>query len=241
MKLRGLTPDVIRRRKVYEEVAGRIEALIQAGHYVPGDQLPSERELMEAYGVGRTSVREAMFSLQKMGLLSISSGERARVIAPSARVLVGELSGAARHLLSQPGGPEHFQQARAFLEMALARHAARHATQAQIMSLAAALDANRRSVDDEAAFNRTDVAFHYVLAEIPQNPIFTALHEAIAQWLVEQCMVSGRVCGSARAACRAHQRIYDAVATRDAEAAELAMQEHLRQVERYYWRARNAR
>lgn len=226
---------------MYEEVASRIERLIQAGDYAPGDQLPSEREMMEAYGVGRTSVREAIFSLQKMGLLSVSNGERARVTAPSARALVGELSGAARHLLSQPGGIGHFQEARAFLEVALARHAARHATSAQLASLAAALEANQRSLDDPAEFTRTDVAFHYELAQIPENPIFTALHEAIAQWLIEQRVISGRVRGSARAAGRAHQRIFDAIAARDAEAAEAAMREHLREVESYYRKGRNAR
>jgi GntR family transcriptional regulator, sialic acid-inducible nan operon repressor len=196
---------------------------------------------MEAYGVGRTSVREAMLTLQKMGLLSLSNGERARITAPSARALIGELSGVARHLLSQEGGVGHFQQARAFLEIALARHAARNATAAQLASLAVALEANRCAIGDEAEFNRTDVAFHYALAQIPNNPIFTALHEAIVQWLFEQRVISSRARGAARAAYRAHQRIYDALAAADPEAAEVAMREHLRQVLGYYWKVRDAK
>src|SRR6476646_3875327 len=101
----------IRRRKLYEDVALRIEEMILEGRYAPGDQLPAERELMEEFGVGRSAVREAMLSLQKMGLVTVSSGERARVTTPTAYVLVSELSGAARLLLSQEGGIGRFQEA----------------------------------------------------------------------------------------------------------------------------------
>lgn len=233
--------DVIRRRKLYEELVVRIEERIQRAEYRPGDQLPSERELMEAYGVGRTSVREALFALQKMGLVTISGGARARVRAPTAQALVSELSGIARHLLSQPGGIEHFQQARVLLEVALARHAAAHATEEQVARLGAALDQNRRAIGNGKEFERTDVAFHYVLAEIPRNPIFTALHEAIAQWLLEQRETSILARGSAQAAYRAHERIHAAIVARDSDAAEQAMREHLAQVHGYYWQVRGAR
>src|SRR5262245_65174847 len=107
----------IRRRRLYEEVAGRLEAMIQEGQYAPGDQLPSERELMKQFGVGRPAVREALFSLQKMGLVAVNSGERARVTQPTPEVVVQSLSGAARHLLSASDGVRHFQEARAFFEV----------------------------------------------------------------------------------------------------------------------------
>src|ERR1700676_3170820 len=83
----SVTP--IRRRKLYEEVAARIEDMLRDGGFAPGDQLPSERELMERFDVGRSAVREAMLSLQRMGLVAVSSGERSRVLAPSAKALVG--------------------------------------------------------------------------------------------------------------------------------------------------------
>ena len=85
----------IRRRKLYEEVAARIEAKIRAGGYEAGDSMPAEREIMERFGVGRSTVREALLSLEKMGLIAIRSGERARVTTPTPRVLIKELSGAA--------------------------------------------------------------------------------------------------------------------------------------------------
>ncbi|HYZ63242.1 MAG TPA: transcriptional regulator NanR [Acetobacteraceae bacterium] len=232
------SPGPIRRRKLYEEVVARIEAMIHSGEYAPGDQLPSEREIMEAYAVGRTSVREALFALQKMGLVTINSGERARVTLPTAATLVGELSGAVRHMLAQPTGIEQFQQARALFETALARWAAKQATVEQIAALERALAANKNAIGQHIRFERTDVAFHYVLAEMPGNPIFTALHAAMADWLFEQRTTSIRAAGSERAAYRAHKRIFDAIAARDPDAAETAMQEHLDEVARYYWQVR---
>src|SRR6516162_3262399 len=64
----------IKRRKLWEEVAARIESMVHEGRFSPGDRLPSERELMEELGVGRSAVREAMLSLQKMGILVGRSG-----------------------------------------------------------------------------------------------------------------------------------------------------------------------
>ena len=62
---------LIRRRKLYEEVADRIEDMIRSGRFRPGDSLPSERELSEMFGVGRNAVREALFALQKIGIVNV--------------------------------------------------------------------------------------------------------------------------------------------------------------------------
>ncbi len=128
--------STIRRRKLYEEVAGRLESQIHEGHYNPGDQLPSERELMLMYGVGRPAIREALFSLQRMGLVAINSGERARVTRPTPQVMFETLSGAARHLLAGADGIRHFQEVRTFFEVGLARHAAEHATRSRSRRIA---------------------------------------------------------------------------------------------------------
>ncbi len=231
----SVTP--IRRRKLYEDVAARIEEMICQGHFAPGDQLPSERELMETFDVGRSAVREAMLSLQRMGLVAVSSGERSRVLAPSAKALVGELSGAARLLLAQAGGVECFQQARALFEIGLARLAAQHATEDDLARLRMVLAENRAAIGNAPRFQQTDVAFHYAIAEIPRNPIFTSLHEAVVAWLTEQRTTSGRVPGSGEAAYAAHVRIYEAIAAHDSVAAETAMQQHLEAVVGLYWRA----
>jgi len=238
MSQTALRPEPIRRRKLYEDIIVRIEAMIHDGTYAAGDQLPSEREIMETFGVGRTSVREALFALQKMGLITINSGERARVTEPSVQTLVGELSGAVRHFLSRPQGVRQLQQARVMFEAMLARDAARLATPEQVRRLEALLEANKAAIGQERAFEQSDVAFHYGLAEIPGNPIFTALHAALADWLVEQRTISVRARGSDKAAYRAHKRIYECVAEHDVDGAEAAMRAHLAQVEKFYWQVR---
>lgn len=228
-----MTTDVIRRRKLYEEVAERLERSIQEGEYAPADQLPSERDLMRQFGVGRPAVREALFHLRKMGLVEVRSGERARVTRPTPQTVLDTLSGPARHMLSAPGGIRDFQAARIFFEAGLARHAALHATDGDLAEFKAALEENRLSIGDLKRFERTDVAFHYVLAVIPRNPIFTAIHTAFAEWLLEQRHTT-LAPGQDVKAHRAHKKIYDAVAARDPDGAEQAMREHLEYVAKRY-------
>ncbi|MEZ5926077.1 MAG: transcriptional regulator NanR [Hyphomicrobiaceae bacterium] len=233
--------EIIRRRRLSDEVASRLETMINDGRYPAGEQLPSERDLMQMFGVGRPAVREALFSLQKMGLVAIQAGDRARVTRPTPESVVESLSGAARHLLAAPGGVESLQDARLFFEVGLARHAATNATQADIDRLAAALDANRQALGDLAAFERTDVAFHYQLAVIANNPIFTALHQALVEWLVEQRHTTlswpGRK-STFKKAYEAHKAIFEAVVLRDPDDAEKAMRAHLAHVSRVYWEAK---
>ena len=226
---------IIRRRKIYEDVAGRLEGLIHEGRYRPGDQLPSERELMQMFGVGRPAVREALSAMQRMGLVAINSGERARVTVPTPSVMFESLAGPVRHLLAAPHGVHYFQEARMFFEVGLARHAAVHATEAEIHRLRQALEANGAAIDNAAAFERTDVAFHYVLAVIPRNPIFTAIHAAIVEWLTEQRHVTLQRDGQNEIAFAAHRGIFDAIVARDPDRAEKVIRGHVQQVIRTYW------
>jgi DNA-binding FadR family transcriptional regulator len=227
----------IKRRRLYEDVASGLEQMIRDADFTPGDQLPSERDLMSRFGVGRPAVREALFHLQKMGVVEVRSGERARVTRPTPKVVVESLAGAARHLLAEPDGVRQFQNARAFFEIGLARYAAEHASEEDLEELAAALDANRQTIHDIARFEKTDMAFHYVLAVIPRNPIFTALHSAIAEWLFEQRRITLSYPGQNEVAYRAHAEIYEAIASRDSDRSEQVIRSHLDQVSDMYWRA----
>jgi DNA-binding FadR family transcriptional regulator len=227
----------VRRRRLYEEIVEQLEELIVSGELPPGRQLPSERELMEQLKVGRTAIREALFSLQKAGLVTLSNGERATVVAPSPSAMVSELSGAVRYYLSDEAGIRSFQDARLFFEVGLARHAARHASEEDIARLKRVLAENGALVDDRERFPDSDVAFHLVIAEIARNPIFTTLHAALAEWLRGQRSISAKAEGSQKAAYAAHRRIFAAIAARDPERAEREMRAHLAQVTAFYWQA----
>jgi GntR family transcriptional regulator, sialic acid-inducible nan operon repressor len=231
----------IRPQKLYEQVALRVEQRIIDGTYALGDLLPSERDLMREFGVGRPAIREALFHLRNMGLIELRSGERALVKRPTTESVFETLSGVARHMLAAPGGLRNFQDARMFFEVGLARHAAQHASDAEIAELKSALEANGNALDDLSRFEKTDVAFHYILAIIPKNPIFPAIHAAIVEWLVDQRHVTlnwrGRQ-GTAKVAYEAHAAIYDAIAKRDADAAEAAMRNHLEHASAVYREAK---
>ena len=223
----------VKPRRLSEDVADHLERMIREGELVETERLPSERDLMRHFGVGRPSVREALLRLSKMGLVEMRSGERARVTRPTPQVVIDHLSGSARHMLAAPGGVHDFQNARIFFEIGLARHAAKHATDEDLRQLEAALEVNRQSIGDLRRFERTDVDFHYVLAQISRNPIFTAIHAALAEWLLEQRRTT-LAAGEDQTAFDAHRLIFETVASRDADRAEAAMREHLEYVARRY-------
>jgi GntR family transcriptional regulator, sialic acid-inducible nan operon repressor len=238
---RGVTPAVstflssvrpIRRGKLSDQVVQRIEQMIVDGSFPTGTLLPPERELMRLFGVGRPSVREALFALGRMGMVALTSGERARVTSPSPDTLITELSGAARTFLSRENGPAQFQEARALFEIGIARCAAQRRSRDDISRLERALVVNTAASGDLEQFERTDVAFHYVLVTIANNAIFTAVHDAMVDWLTNQRRLALRSEGCVEIALRGHRDIFEAVAAGDVLNAERAMSDHLEAVSR---------
>ncbi len=223
----------IKQRKLSDKVADHLERMIREGELAVADRLPSERELMRQYGVGRPSIREALVHLRKMGLVEVRSGERARVTRPTPQFVIDALAGPARHMISAPGGVRDFQSARIFFEVGLVRNASLNATSEDIGALAEALEVNRQSIGDLKRFERSDVDFHYVLALMMRNSIFTAIHAALAEWLLEQRRTT-LAAGEDLKAYEAHRLIFDAVSARDPDRAERAMREHLEYVARRY-------
>jgi len=233
----------IRRRKLYEEVVVRLEAMIHEGELNPGDLLPSERELAESFGASRTSIREALLSLQASGLVSVRQRARARITQLNNPAFLNQLSSSAQSLLARPHGMADFQEARTLFECGLARYAARHASPKELDRLALALAQNKKAISDHVMFSKTDLAFHDILAELPRNPIFAALNAALSEWLLAQRNVSiqAPIRGVARRAYQGHEAIYEAIAAHDPEAADQAMAEHLRMVHESYWKAMAAK
>lgn len=179
-------PEPIPRRKLYQVVLDRLMERIRTGEIPPGAQLPSERELMAFYGVGRPAVREALQSLERSGIVEIAHGERARVVIPTAGRLIEQIAGGARHLLrSQPDTLEHLKDARVFMEVGIARLAAERATAADIARLHERLAEHRAPPVDLDDFVMHDMAFHREIAGISGYPIFPALVEALFGWASE--------------------------------------------------------
>jgi DNA-binding FadR family transcriptional regulator len=225
----------IPRRKLYQEVQDRLMERIRAGEFRAGDQLPSERALMEAYAVGRPAIREALQSLGRAGIVSITHGERARVAVPTPAGLIEQIAGGARHLLrAEPETLGHLKEARLFLELGLARQAAERATEEDIELLALRLEEHTRSLDHLAAFLERDMAFHRQIAATSRNPIYPAIIEAMFGWLSEYYRSLVRLEGAENLTIGEHRRLFEAIAAHDPIAAEAAMRDHLTRANELY-------
>jgi DNA-binding FadR family transcriptional regulator len=228
--------DVIDRRKLFEQVAARLEREILEGKLKSGDRLPPERDLRLRFGVGRPAIREALITLQGKGLVEIGNGMPARVAMPTMRGVVADLVPTVQHILSNASGQRQLQGVRLFVEVGLVRHAAASATADDLQLLARALEDNRKTVGNVEGFIRTDVAFHFAFAEITKNPAFVALHDAMSAWLLNQRQIALQEPDEDRRGYEAHTRIYAAVAKRDPDAAERAMRDHLESGWVAFWR-----
>ncbi|QIG49989.1 FCD domain-containing protein [Nordella sp. HKS 07] len=222
------------RRKRSHEIAELIEAAIASGEFEVGTKLPSEKELAERYGVGRPSVREALFLLQQQGFVDVTSGARAQVTAPNAKFLSDQLAALVKRTAARDQGQNYMEQTRLLFEAGVAWQAAQCATGEDIERLKRALDANTAAMGDTAEFIRTDVAFHYELTVITRNPVFSAVHDILVQWLIDQRTTTIHMPDADRLSVRDHTAIYEAVAAHDPMRAFHEMTSHLRLISQLY-------
>ncbi|WP_286263164.1 transcriptional regulator NanR [Thalassotalea atypica] len=225
----------VERKKLSETVEEELELMIRQGEIAEGDALPSERELMVAFGVGRPSIRDALSALARKGLVKISSGERTRVTRPSADTIISELSGMSKDFLAQPNGLQYFDQLRKFFESSLVRYAAEFATEEQIQELEKALELNGKSVNNNNQFKKTDIYFHRVIASMPGNPIFLAIHQALVDWVIDarpEKSISEELNAKSY---QGHVEIFNCIKNHDVEGADKCLTRHVEYVfDKYY-------
>jgi GntR family transcriptional regulator, sialic acid-inducible nan operon repressor len=230
----GMTAsEPIQRRKLSHEVLDRLLVRIRAGEWQPGSHLPSERELMAAFGVGRPAIREALQSLERMGLISITHGERARVSAISAQSVIAQVGDVVHHVLTtSPETLLQFREARLFFEVGMVRIAAERASQADLDRIRAAIDAQRAA--DVAAFLQHDMEFHRAIAQASGNVIFVAVSQAIFEWVQQFHFDLVRLPGAEKLTIGEHTRIYDRIAAHDPDGAAKAITAHLTRTDKAY-------
>jgi DNA-binding FadR family transcriptional regulator len=225
----------VSRRKLSDAVLERLIRLIESGSILAGEQLPSERELMAVYAVGRPAVREALQSLQQMGMISINHGERARVISITPDTVFEQLRLTARHLLSSsPEMLDHLKQARLMFEQAMVRLAAREATDADRERLGEVLTRMGGTGRNRDEFIQADMAFHETIASISGNPLFAAVSKAMLDWLTHFSVQSVHQPGAESLTIAEHTAIYKRIAARDDAGAAKAMFDHLTRANELY-------
>lgn len=220
--------EQIVRRKLSDEVFDRLERLITSGELQPGDEMPSERVLMERFGVGRPAIREAMQSLANKGLVSISHGERARVLKLTAQSILRQVDLTAKIMLAQSNDTlEHLKNARIFFERGMAREAAQRASKADIADLKSIIQRQRNSLGDADRFINADMEFHTRIAQISGNPIFVAVSEAMLAWLKEYHTDMLIWTGKEKFTLVEHEEILTRLEEHDVDGSETAILKHL--------------
>jgi GntR family transcriptional regulator, sialic acid-inducible nan operon repressor len=213
----------------------RLLELIERRGLRPGDTLPSERELMELYGVGRPAIREAIQNLSRVGIVTITHGGRTRIAEPSLRLAVEQMNLTARHVLTNSSASlDHLKEARLVFEMEMARQAAIRQTAASVKALRARVKEQAAEITNPERFLACDGAFHREIVRISGNPIFVAVSEAMFNWLSHFHISLVRAPGLEQLTLSEHTRIVDAIEAGDPQATALAMQEHLTRANNLY-------
>ena len=212
-------------RKLYQQAAAAIAALIQRGDYRPGQRIPSERELAEEHNVSRPTIREALIALEVTGLIRSRHGSGIFVVdSPPA----GALS------LSLDIGAFELTEARRLFEGETAALAALSITDADLARLEALIADMERENQEKVAGERADREFHLVIARATGNSAILGVIESLwdARYSSPLCahMLDRARSAGVQPRIDEHLVILKALRERDPAAARLAMRDHLERV-----------
>jgi len=222
----------VARLRTDQQVLAQIEEHILRGRLRPGDRLPSERDLVEALGVGRSSVREALRALEALGIVLPHTGAG----RDSGSIIAGGPSGALSNLLRLHMALARFElrdlvDTRVQLERRAAALAAEHVDEDDLTPLADVLAAMSDPGLTPGAFNELDTSFHVCLASVSGNALLADLMQALRDAVHEQMVLAfERLPDWRQAADRLieeHRAIYDAIRRRDPSAAAAAVERHI--------------
>ncbi len=216
--------------RAYQVVLAHVEAGILDGTYRKGDLLPPERDLAAQLNVGRSAVREAIRVLHTQGLITASTGR-----GGGTRLVPTQGDALARifrlHLAITGAGISELTETRVALERTSAAVAARQIDLQTLRDLTTTVHAMREanSIDE---FNHLDTVFHVQLARAVRSDLVADLTVAIREAVREPIRTASELMpewSTFRLTLIAdHERVLDAIANGDADAAAAAMEAHIR-------------
>ena len=220
--------EAVRKERRYEQVAEQIQKLIAQGTLKPGDRLPPERELATRFGVARSSIRDAVRTLEVMGILEPRQGAGTVVrdlsadslVVPLATVLVRK-----RELVSE------LLDVRRVLEPGLAARAAKNATVEEVLELEDILRRQAVKLRRGEPSIEEDSEFHYVIGKAARNSVVLKVLDVLMDLLRESRARSLQAPGRPERSYAGHMRVLRAIKRRDPEAAEKAVRKHLEEIE----------
>ncbi|MFZ1167503.1 MAG: FadR/GntR family transcriptional regulator [Candidatus Sulfotelmatobacter sp.] len=218
--------EAIPRNKVYQEVAKQLERRITE-ELKPGDLLPPERELVRTLGVSRGSVRDAIRSLELMGLLEPRQGIGTVVCSPAA----APATQLANALFAKRKMVAELLDVRKIIEPHLAARAARRASPAELAEIEEILARQAEKISSGELAIEEDSEFHYSIARAARNSVILKVVDVLMGLSRESREQSLQEEGRPQKSLVGHQLIFSALTRGDAVAAEAAMRRHLQEIE----------
>lgn len=223
----------IRPKKIYEEVAEAILAMIKNGTLKPGDKLLAVHQLAEQFQVGRSAVREALSALRAMGLIEMRQGEGTYVKSFDASAVAAPLNSV---LLMKQDDVINLLEVRKVLEAGAVQAAALKRTNEDLLEIEHWLEEMERGAGDEKAGETADFQFHMAIAKAAHNPMLLELMNHVSSMTAETIGETRRLIlygeqTSAERLAEQHRIIFQAIAQQDTEAARDAVVNHLTHIE----------
>jgi len=220
--------EVLRRSKLYEQVAGQLEDLI-VRQLKPGDMLPPERQLATMFKVSRSSIRDAIRRLEAMGMVEPRQGAGTVVRDFSEATVATPLTSV---LLQKRKLVDELLEVRRMIEPALAARAATHSSPQALAGMEAILRRQEEKVRRGELTMEEDSEFHYAIAKAADNSVILKVLDVLMDLLRETRERNLQVKGRLEHSYANHLRILSALKRKDAVAAERAMRRHLQDVKR---------
>jgi GntR family transcriptional regulator, transcriptional repressor for pyruvate dehydrogenase complex len=211
--------------KLSERLARSILSDIVVGKMQVGAMLPSEAVMMESYGVGRNSVREALRILEIHGLVKIKPGPRGGPVV--AQVSSGDLARSVSlffHALGATFGD--LLNARLIIEPLMARLATERITPESAEALSASLTRHDEAGKHEEEWMPASAGFHVIVSGLSGNPVLDLMSQALIQIYVERTPFQFPADQSEEVR-RVHHRIAKAIVAGDSDLAESRMRRHI--------------
>ena len=218
----------VQRRRLHEDIAHQFLSLIRRGALEDGARLPSERMMAEQFKVSRSSVREAIRSLELQGLVVSKRGSGTFVNTENLEPVVALI---ATTLSSGGEAIKDIFEVRHLLEPQIAAVAAQRADKTEVGRLREILDEQQRQISEGKTGVDADTAFHFALASATHNTALMKVVSAVEDILRLSRDQSLQEPLRAIRSLSSHRQILKMVQTGDAEGARQAMEHHLTSVE----------
>ncbi len=229
IRLKPISP-----KRISDQVFDQLRELIFRGTFQPGEKIMTERELADALGVSRNSVREAINKLVALRFLEQRQGQGTFVRSIDEAVQIP----LAAVMESQDASLIDLLEMRMGIECASASLAAKRATVKDLETIAKALE--EMEVDTAAGGLGTegDLAFHLAIASATKNPLQVYIMKNVVDFLHvgirENLLHLYEDPANIDEILLQHEAIYQAIRSGDADAAFKTMKNHINYVIRFF-------